>query len=155
MLQIKHRFSEEKSKFYFQQIVKAVIYIHQHQHIVHRDLKLANIFLRENTVKVGDFGMAIRLDKIHQRHRIICGTPNYLAPEILERKMYSYQVDIWSLGVILFTMVVGYPPFESSNIECTFQRIKNNNYQFPDNLDLSYGVKELIRKLLDPEPSQR
>lgn len=83
--------------------------------VIHRDLKLGNLFLSGNLhIKLGDFGLAARLDYDTDRRHTVCGTPNYLAPEVLSSKIgHSYEVDIWSLGVVIYVMVVGKPPFET------------------------------------------
>ena len=94
------------------QIIAALKYLHTHR-IIHRDLKLGNLFLSgKMEIKIGDFGLATKLEFDGERKRTICGTPNYIAPEILEAKQgHSYEVDIWSLGVVLYTMLIGRPPF--------------------------------------------
>lgn len=86
----------------------------------------------------------------------MCGTPNYIAPEILENKNgHSYEVDIWSLGVIAYAFVVGRPPFETNEVEVTYQKIRNCNYSFPDAIQLSHTVKKFISKMLMKDPSRR
>jgi len=86
---------------YIAQIVNALKYLHQHK-VIHRDLKLGNLFLNENMeIKLGDFGLATKLEYEGEKKKTICGTPNYIAPEILEGKGHSYEVDIWSVGVIM------------------------------------------------------
>jgi len=76
-------------------------------------------------VKIGDFGLATKLEFEGDRKRTICGTPNYIAPEILEGKTgHSYEVDTWSTGVIIYTLLIGKPPFETSDVKTTYQRIK-------------------------------
>ena len=89
---------------------------------VHRDLKLGNLFLNDKMeVKVGDFGLATKLDFDGERKRTICGTPNYIAPEVLEGKSgHSYEVDYWSLGVIIYTLIIGKPPFETTDVKATY-----------------------------------
>ena len=96
--------------------------------VIHRDLKLGNLFLTEKMeIKVGDFGLAAKIEFEGERRRTICGTPNYIAPEVLENKNgHSYEVDIWSFGVILYTMLIGKPPFETSDVKTTYKRIKAN-----------------------------
>jgi polo-like kinase 1 len=91
-----------------------------------------------------------------ERRRTICGTPNYIAPEILESKSgHSYEVDIWSFGVILYAMIVGRPPFETSEIKQTYKRIKANDYSFPDYVPISPQAKDLISRILILDPEQR
>ena len=93
------------------QVLEGLEYLHAHK-IIHRDLKLGNLFLTENMqIKIGDFGLATKLDFSGEKKRTICGTPNYIAPEILESKGHSYEVDIWSFGVIIYTLTFGRPPF--------------------------------------------
>lgn len=96
--------------------------------VIHRDLKLGNLFLTDKMeIKVGDFGLAAKIEFEGERKRTICGTPNYIAPEVLENKNgHSYEVDIWSFGVILYTMLIGKPPFETSDVKTTYKRIKAN-----------------------------
>ena len=90
------------------QIVNALKYL-QANKIIHRDLKLGNVFLGDNmTLKIGDFGLATKLDFDGEKKKTICGTPNYIAPEILESQDgHSYEVDMWSLGVIIYTLLIG------------------------------------------------
>ena len=107
-------------------------------------------------VKVGDFGLATKLDFDGERKRTICGTPNYIAPEVLEGKSgHSYEVDYWSLGVIIYTLIIGKPPFETTDVKATYQRIKQNNYSFPDHVPISDAAKDLISSILCKNPSDR
>lgn len=93
------------------QVLEGLEYLHA-QKIIHRDLKLGNLFLNEHmNIKIGDFGLATRIDFYGEKKKTICGTPNYIAPEILESKGHSYEVDVWSVGVIIYTLIYGRPPF--------------------------------------------
>lgn len=86
-------------------------------------------------VKIGDLGLAARVNDVNERKRTLCGTPNYIAPEILENKHgHSFQVDIWSAGVVLYTMLVGRPPYESKDIKATYKRILANDFSFPEHV---------------------
>eukprot|EP00349_Pseudokeronopsis_sp_Brazil_P006500 CAMPEP_0202966096 /NCGR_PEP_ID=MMETSP1396-20130829/10343_1 /ASSEMBLY_ACC=CAM_ASM_000872 /TAXON_ID= /ORGANISM="Pseudokeronopsis sp., Strain Brazil" /LENGTH=174 /DNA_ID=CAMNT_0049689557 /DNA_START=325 /DNA_END=849 /DNA_ORIENTATION=+ len=138
------------------QIISALKYLHAHR-IIHRDLKLGNLFLNEKMeIKLGDFGLATKLDFDGERKRTICGTPNYIAPEVLEGKAgHSYEVDIWSLGVIIYTLIVGKPPFETSDVKATYKRIRSNEYSFPETASVSESAKDLIKKILVGDPRQR
>lgn len=120
-------------------------------------LKLGNLFLTDKMEeKIGDFGLATKLEFEGDRKRTICGTPNYIAPEILESKQgHSYEVDIWSLGVILYTLLIGKPPFETSDVKTTYRRIKMNAYSFPDHITISEQARNLITKILNLDPSKR
>ncbi|PFX24395.1 Serine/threonine-protein kinase PLK1 [Stylophora pistillata] len=85
--------------------------------------------------------------------RTLCGTPNYIAPEVLNKKGHSFEVDVWSLGCILYTLLVGKPPFETSSLKDTYQRIKRNEYYIPSKV--SHPAQLLIIKLLRPDPATR
>ena len=107
-------------------------------------------------LKVGDFGLAAKIIFDGEKKHTICGTPNYIAPEILDAKLgHSYEVDYWSIGVICYTLLVGRPPFESPEVKQTYKKIKANQYQFPEGVAMSEAAKSLIRSLLKTEPSQR
>ena len=107
-------------------------------------------------LKVGDFGLATKLEFEGDRKRTVCGTPNYIAPEILDGKHgHSYEVDIWSLGVIIYTLLLGKPPFETSDVKTTYHKIKMNSYSFPDHITISSAAKDLISKILNLDPTKR
>ena len=114
LLRRRKKLVEPEVKYYVIQICNAIKYLHAHR-VIHRDLKLGNLFLNDKMeVKIGDFGLATKLEFDGERKRTICGTPNYIAPEVLEGKHgHSYEVDIWSLGVIIYTLIYGKPPFET------------------------------------------
>ena len=126
-------------------MVSALKYMHAHK-VIHRDLKLGNLFLNEKMqIKIGDFGLATKLEFDGDRKRTICGTPNYIAPEILEGKQgHSYEVDVWSLGVIIYTLLIGKPPFETSDVKTTYKRIKMNAYSFPEHVQISQQSRDLV-----------
>lgn len=119
-------------------MLSAIIYLHKNR-VIHRDLKLGNLFLSDKMeIKLGDFGLATKVDFEGERKKTICGTPNYIAPEILEGKQgHSYEVDVWSLGVIAYTLLVGKPPFETNDVKTTYRRIRMNDYAFPEHVILS------------------
>merc|ERR1712100_987611 len=107
-------------------------------------------------IKLGDFGLGTKLDFEGEKKRTICGTPNYIAPEVLEGRVgHSYEVDIWSLGVIIYTLIIGKPPFETNDVKTTYKKIRMNNYQFPDHVPISDAARDLIRKILILEPGKR
>lgn len=107
-------------------------------------------------IKLGDFGLATKLDFEGEKKRTICGTPNYIAPEVIEGKTgHSYEVDIWSLGVIIYTLLIGKPPFETSNVKKTYSRIRSNAYSFPDHVNISERARTLIKRILIKDPSKR
>lgn len=140
-------------RYFMRQIVLACKYMHDNK-VIHRDLKLGNLFINENMeIKVGDFGLATRLSFDGERKKTLCGTPNYIAPEILNKKGHSYEVDIWSLGCIMYTLFVGSPPFETSSLKTTYAKIKNNDYYLPPRIETA--ARHLIQKLLHPDPQCR
>lgn len=125
--------------------------------MIHRDLKLGNLFLNDKMeLKLGDFGLATKLDFDGEKKHTICGTPNYIAPEILDGKCgHSYEVDVWSLGVIIYTLLIGKPPFETPDVKTTYKKIRQNNYTFPDHVPISDQSRSLITKILNLDPSKR
>ena len=156
MLRKRKSFTEPEAKYFLTQIIGGVMYMHEFG-VIHRDLKLGNIFLDQDmTVKIGDFGLAALLTSDSERKKTICGTPNYIAPEVLfgKEQGHSYEVDVWSIGIILYTMIVGKPPFQSKDVDTIYKRIKHNDYSFPPN-SVSQESKELISAFLHHEPSKR
>lgn len=127
------------------------------RNVIHRDLKLGNLFINENMeVKIGDFGLAAKVVFDGEKKRTIWGTPNYIAPEVLSSRVgHSYEVDLWSLGVITFTMLFGRPPFETRDVKLTYRKIKSNNYSFPSHVIVSDESKDFIRSLLKTDPKSR
>ena len=156
LLKRRKRLTEIEVQCYLIQIIKALKYIHSHK-IIHRDLKLGNCFITSKLeLKLGDFGLAAKLEYEGQRRRTVCGTPNYIAPEILEKKNgHSFEVDIWSLGIVAYTLLFGRPPFETVDVKLTYKKIKMNNYSFPDNIKVHPSAKKLISSILNLDPSKR
>ncbi|CAJ1054028.1 serine/threonine-protein kinase PLK1 [Xyrichtys novacula] len=145
--------TEPEARYYMSQLLKGVQYLHNNR-VIHRDLKLGNIFLNDDMeVKIGDFGLATKIEFDGERKKTLCGTPNYIAPEVLCKKGHSYEVDVWSLGCILYTLLVGKPPFETSCLKETYNRIKKNNYTIPWHVNPAAAA--LIKRMLHADPSQR
>lgn len=139
--------TDPECRYYFERILQGVKFLHDLK-IIHRDLKLGNIFLDCNLeVKIGDFGLATKIEKEGQLKTTLCGTPNYIAPEILRKSGYSFGVDIWSMGCILYTMLVGKPPFETKEMKATYAKIKSCDYQLPTNINSDAG--EMIKAMLN------
>ncbi|KAH9501812.1 Serine/threonine-protein kinase plk1 [Dermatophagoides farinae] len=146
------RVSEAELRYYVRQITLACVYLHNSR-IVHRDLKLGNLFLNDDMqVKLGDFGLATKLNQGEQR-KTLCGTPNYIAPEILLETGHGFEVDVWSLGCIVFTLAVGKPPFETEELKNTYRKIKKNDYTIPN--DVNPALATFIHKMLQADPSKR
>ena len=108
-------------------------------------------------VKIGDFGLAYQLESVDEKRNAICGTPNYVAPEIIKGSSegYSFEVDVWSLGVIIYKLIIGVNPFAAASIQETYQRIKDNDYEFPEEINISYAAEDLIRRILVQNPKKR
>ncbi|XP_018353457.1 PREDICTED: serine/threonine-protein kinase PLK1-like isoform X2 [Trachymyrmex septentrionalis] len=154
VLKYRGKVTEPEARYYMKQMVTGVAYIHS-QKVVHRDLKPGNMFLSDRMiVKIGDFGLATRPDG--QRRRVtICGTPNYIAPEVLYKQAYSYEADVWALGCILYALLVGQPPFDTATLKETYARICNNHYREVDDSIASRSGQDLIRWLLQSNPELR
>lgn len=158
MLRRRRRFTEPEARFFMVQLIGACHYMHTHQ-VIHRDLKLGNLFLDSNlNIKVGDFGLATRIEipgtKIHSP---ACGTPNYIAPEVLfdKAKGHSFEADVWSVGVVLYTLAVGRPPFQTKEVKEIYRRIRDNDWKFPADCQVSPEAQELVERILVREPEDR
>lgn len=157
MVKKRGKYTDAEARFFMVQILAGCQGMHTNN-IIHRDLKLGNIFLDEGmNVKIGDFGLAALLKEVGERKKTVCGTPNYIAPEVLydDGEGHSFEVDIWSVGVILYTMLVGRPPFQTSDIQKIYARIKNNDYEIPLEAGLRPEAEDLITQILTPKPSDR
>lgn len=150
------RITESETRCYISQLIDGVKYIHS-RNIVHRDLKLGNLFLDERMqLKIGDFGLSEKIHHEGQKLNSLSGTPNYIAPEILLKESgHSYEVDVWAIGVIAFTLIVGAPPFQAKTSKATCNRIKQVLYSFPSSIKISTQFKDFIRCLLQKEPEKR
>ncbi|GJN88942.1 hypothetical protein Rhopal_001913-T1 [Rhodotorula paludigena] len=157
LLRTRKRYSEPEARFYLTQLVGACDYMHSNS-VIHRDLKLGNLMLDANMdLRVGDFGLAALVKFPGERKKTICGTPNYIAPEILfdTQSGHSFEVDIWSIGVILYTLLVGKPPFQTKDVKNIYRKIRDNAYAFPPSHTLSPESVSLISWILQPTPSSR
>uniref|UniRef100_A0A5F8GZD4 Serine/threonine-protein kinase PLK2 n=1 Tax=Monodelphis domestica TaxID=13616 RepID=A0A5F8GZD4_MONDO len=145
--------TEPEVRYYLRQIVSGLKYLHE-QEILHRDLKLGNFFINEAMeLKVGDFGLAARLEPLEHRRRTICGTPNYLSPEVLNKQGHGCESDIWALGCVMYTMLLGRPPFETTNLKETYRCIREARYTMPSSL--LAPAKHLIASMLSKNPEDR
>ncbi|KAJ3123185.1 Cell cycle serine/threonine-protein kinase cdc5/MSD2 [Nowakowskiella sp. JEL0407] len=157
LIRHKKRLPEPEVRSVMSQLLSAVQYMHKTR-VIHRDLKLGNLMLGKDwKVKIGDFGLAAILKHDGERKKTICGTPNYIAPEVLfdTKNGHSYEVDIWSLGVIMYTLLIGKPPFQTKDVKTIYKRIRENNYEFPPSINVSEQSKSLISALLHTKPECR
>ncbi|PNF37082.1 hypothetical protein B7P43_G08090, partial [Cryptotermes secundus] len=146
---------EAEVRYYMRQILLGVIYLHE-QRIIHRDLKLGNLFLNDDLeVKIGDFGLAAKIEFDGERKRTVCDTPNYVAPEVVTKKGHSFEADIWSIGCILYTLLIGKPPFETNSLPETYSRIKRCEYKIPASSQISSSAIKMIRATLQLDPKCR
>nr|XP_010919140.1 CBL-interacting protein kinase 9 isoform X1 [Elaeis guineensis] len=154
---VKHgRLKEDEARRYFQQLINAVDYCHS-RGVYHRDLKPENLLLDSyGNLKVSDFGLSAFAPQIREDGLLhtACGTPNYVAPEVLNDKGYDGTAsDIWSCGVILFVLMAGYLPFDEPNLMALYKKICKANFSCPS--WFSSGAKKLVKCILDPNPHSR
>lgn len=152
----KGRFSEDLSRRYFQQLISAVGYCHS-RGVFHRDLKPENLLLDENwDLKVTDFGLSALKDQIRPDGLLhtLCGTPAYVAPEILAKKGYDgAKVDIWSCGIILYVLNAGYLPFNDPNLMVMYRKIYKGEFRCPK--WMSTDLRRFLSRLLDTNSDTR
>ncbi|XP_063817427.1 calcium/calmodulin-dependent protein kinase type II subunit gamma isoform X9 [Pseudophryne corroboree] len=153
-------YSEADASHCIHQILESVNHIHQHD-IVHRDLKPENLLLASKckgaAVKLADFGLAIEVQGDQQAWFGFAGTPGYLSPEVLRKDPYGKPVDIWACGVILYILLVGYPPFWDEDQHKLYQQIKAGAYDFPSPEwdTVTPEAKNLINQMLTINPAKR
>ncbi|KAF6233400.1 hypothetical protein HO173_008332 [Letharia columbiana] len=152
------------------QLCGAIKYMHA-RNVIHRDLKMGNLFLdHDMNLKIGDFGLAAVLVSKHEyqglydqksRRTTLCGTPNYIAPEILEkgRGGHDHKVDIWAIGVIMFAMLVGQPPFQAASQNEIYRKARGVEYDWPEKNkhfnDIPEEAKDLVARLLKVDAEER
>ncbi|CAK9858588.1 unnamed protein product [Sphagnum jensenii] len=150
------RLKEEESRRYFQQLIEAVDYCHS-RGVYHRDLKPENLLLdTDGNLKISDFGLSALPQQVREDGLLhtTCGTPNYVAPEVINDKGYhGASADIWSCGVILFVLMAGYLPFDETNLMTLYKKIYRAEFSCP--AWFSNSARKLILKILDPNPKTR
>ncbi|CAH2054455.1 unnamed protein product, partial [Iphiclides podalirius] len=147
----KGRFPEARAAKYIYQVADAVEYCHQ-RHVIHRDIKPENILVAFNgDLKLADFGWSVHAPS--ERRKTMCGTLDYLPPEMIRREVYDVSVDHWCIGVLLYEFLVGKPPFESERQDTTYARILAVDMTYPEYVP--EGAKDLISKLLRYQSKER
>ena len=142
--------TEPEVRYYFLQIAAGTNYIHS-QKILHRDLKLGNMFLSEHMeIKIGDFGLSI---SFAENKTSLCGTPNYVSPEIIAKRGHSMASEVWSIGCIVFALLCGKPPFDSDSVETTYRLITECQFSLPETL--SPEAKDFLINILRFDPRSR
>ncbi|XP_065845039.1 RAC-gamma serine/threonine-protein kinase-like [Oscarella lobularis] len=146
-------FSEERSRFYACEIILAIKYLHENS-IVYRDLKLENILLdRAGHIKLADFGLCKQDVTMDKKTTTFCGTPEYLAPEVLEEEEYGRSVDWWGVGVVMYEMICGRLPFYNRDHEVLFELILTQDVKFPDRC--GERARSILSGLLEKDPTKR
>ncbi|XP_073897149.1 serine/threonine-protein kinase 33 [Castor canadensis] len=168
ILDRKGHFSENETRWIIQSLASAIAYLHN-KDIVHRDLKLENIMVKSSfvnannelnlNIKVTDFGLAVKKhgSRSEAMMQSTCGTPIYMAPEVINAHDYSQQCDIWSIGVIMYLLLCGEPPFLASSEEKLFELIRKGELHFEDPLweSISDCAKSVLKQLMKVDPAHR
>ncbi|KAK3137564.1 hypothetical protein QOZ80_5BG0454040 [Eleusine coracana subsp. coracana] len=153
---IRGKLSEDEGRRLFQQLIDGVSYCHE-KGVYHRDLKPENVLIdRKGSIKISDFGLSALPQHLGNDGLLhtTCGSPNYIAPEILQNRGYDGSLsDIWSCGVILYMMLVGYLPFDDRNIVVLYQKIFKGETEIPK--WLSPAAQNLLQRILEPNPMER
>jgi aurora kinase len=153
VLQAEKRFTEEKTAKYMLSLSSALSYLHE-RHVIHRDLKPENLLLDgSQQLKIADFGWATHAKE--SRRKTLCGTLDYLPPEMVEGRDHHRGVDVWALGVLCYEFLCGQPPFMAKTYKDTYKRIANVDIQFDSELQLSQEAKDFISCLLVKEDEKR
>ncbi|XP_068127288.1 serine/threonine-protein kinase PLK2-like isoform X2 [Hyperolius riggenbachi] len=153
ILRARKLLTEPEVRYYMKQILLGVQFLHQHG-IIHRDLKLSNFFVAKNmVVKIGDLGLATTVDQCEKIPGVICGTLNYLSPEVLAKNGHSFKSDVWAIGCIMYTMLSGYSPFSARSQKEMYYFIREGFFPLPPYMSVS--GRHLIISLLANCPTNR
>jgi len=149
-------FSEDEAANYLRQILEGLVYLHANR-VIHRDLKLQNFLLdADMRLKLADFGLSAKLEGDDDKKMIICGTPGYMSPEVLEHiEGQTYSVDIWATGVCAFLMLTGRQPFQSKDKHSTYKKIAHVSYSWPPEPALSTAARHFVDSALQRDPRVR
>ncbi|XP_031738154.1 serine/threonine-protein kinase Aurora-3 isoform X4 [Cucumis sativus] len=144
--------SEKQAATYMLSLTQALAYCHE-KDVIHRDIKPENLLLdHEGRLKIGDFGWAVQS---RSKRYTMCGTLDYLAPEMVENKGHDFAIDNWTMGILCYEFLYGVPPFEAESQSDTFQRIRKVELNFPSTPRISTEARDLIGRLLVKDSSKR
>jgi Serine/threonine protein kinase len=150
-LTMKGRFDEKRSAKYISDLARALAYCHK-KHVIHRDIKPENLLIgATGDIKIADFGWSVHAPS--SRRTTLCGTLDYLPPEMVEGREHDERVDIWSLGVLLYEFLVGSPPFEAEGHTATYRKISRVDLRFPPGV--ARDAQDLISSLLQKDANKR
>lgn len=161
-----HRFLAERQKSLnefesaniISQVVNGLLYLHSNN-IMHRDISMSNLLLTASMhIRISDFGLATQIhagneSPFENKHTTLCGTPNFISPEVASRSSHGLKTDVWSLGCLLYTLLVGRPPFDSNGVKSTLTQVAMGNYSIPEHI--SAEARDLIQRLLCKDPMKR
>lgn len=160
-----HRFLTERQKSLTEfesanilsQVVNGLLYLHSNN-IMHRDISMSNLLLTASMhIRISDFGLATQIIGSNvgnsSSHTTLCGTPNYISPEVASRSSHGLKTDVWSLGCLLFTILVGRPPFDTNGVKSTLTQVVMGNFTIPEHI--SAEARDLIQRLLCKDPIKR
>lgn len=140
---------EPEAARFLKQLLNAVDYMHTVHEIIHRDIKPGNVLLSNNyTVKLADFGLACTLEE-SKRRLSVCGTPNFVSPEIIQYRGHSFASDYWALACTFYFMLCGATPFQTNNIRGTYSKICRSEFSYPENFSGCYKSKDFIERLVE------
>jgi len=147
------RFDEPTTSKFIRQMAEALIYCHSKK-VIHRDIKPENLLLDlKGNLKIADFGWSVHAPK--NRRGTMCGTLDYLPPEMVLGQMHDERVDHWALGILAYEFLVGKPPFEAEDNNATYLKITKEKIRFPSEIGLSPGAQDLVCRLVVKSPQQR
>ncbi|CAL8094716.1 unnamed protein product [Calicophoron daubneyi] len=144
--------TEDTARCYLKQLIDGILYLHSHN-ILHRDLTLSNLLLtKDMKIKIADFGLATKIEP-GEEHTTMCGTPNYISPEVASHGQQTLETDVWSLGCMFYTLIIGHPPFDTREVRSTLNRVLAVDYELPPSV--SPEAAHLIGCLLKRQPNER
>jgi serine/threonine protein kinase len=146
--------TEDQARRYFSQLISVLDYLHNEKRVAHRDLKCENVLLdRYNNIRVIDFGLSNMFSEAAPNLQTACGSPAYAAPEMVMGSAYTQSADVWSAGILLYSIVVGYLPFDDENVQTLLRQIVYSEVEYPRHL--SPQLVDLLRKMICKDPRTR